>query len=254
VVQVAVAGGLFSGADASAESNARPDLPRIQVAALAVPAPSKPVSNPVLAPSSAAIVRQGPSSAAVFGSVAVPIQGTVHEAKWAKLVAENAHRLFVDGCSGAQSACKTELFKKLARLVASVGREPPITKIQKINAAVNVLVRYAPDRPSQGGADHWASFEETVTRGAGDCEDIALVKFWVLQATGVPAEDIHLLLARDTVKDADHAILVVQYAGHKLLLDNLGLHVTEASRVTAYKPLISLGTNGTWIHAVRRAS
>ena len=67
---------------------------------------------------------------------------------------------------------------------------------------------YVDDRVLYGEADYWATAGETLRRREGDCEDIAIVKMQLLAAHGVRREDMSLVIARDQVRGADHALLV----------------------------------------------
>lgn len=120
--------------------------------------------------------------------------------------------------------------------------------LDAINASVNGSIRYVEDRELYGEADHWATASETLRRRAGDCEDIAIVKMQMLAAYGVKREDMYLVIARDLVRSADHAMLVVKVDGQYWLLDNATDQVLDARQSYDYRPILSFGQNTKWIH------
>lgn len=121
-------------------------------------------------------------------------------------------------------------------------------ELDAINAWANGSIRYVEDRELYGEADHWATASETMRRRAGDCEDIAIVKMQMLAAHGVKREDMHLVIARDLVRSADHAMLVVKIDGHYWLLDNATDQVLDAQQSYDYRPILSFSQNTKWIH------
>jgi len=85
-------------------------------------------------------------------------------------------------------------------------------------------------------------------RRQGDCEDIAIVKMQLLAAHGIRLEDMSLVIARDQVRNADHALLVVKFDGRMWLLDNSTDRVLDASQSYDYRPILSFSAGKKWIH------
>jgi hypothetical protein len=108
--------------------------------------------------------------------------------------------------------------------------------------------RYVEDRELYGKADHWAGARATLRRGAGDCEDIAVVKMALLAGMGVRREDMFLTIARDLARNADHALLVVRSEGRFWLLDNNTDRLVDARGANDYRPILSYGAGGKWLH------
>lgn len=117
-----------------------------------------------------------------------------------------------------------------------------------VNAWTNDHVRYVEDRVLYGKADYWASAATTLQRRAGDCEDIAIAKMQLLARIGVPRSDMYLTIARDTVRNADHAMLVVKMDGHHWLLDNATNQLLDAEQSHDYRPILSFSTSRKWVH------
>ena len=106
---------------------------------------------------------------------------------------------------------------------------------------------YRPDREVWGSKDYWATPAEFLSR-SGDCEDYCIAKYFTLRELGVPAGDMRIVVVRETVRGAVHAVLAV-YEGRQVhILDNLVEHVRPMRRVRNYRPHFSVNENGRWMH------
>lgn len=117
-----------------------------------------------------------------------------------------------------------------------------------VNTWVNDHIRYVEDAVLYGQADYWATAGATLKRRAGDCEDIAIAKMQLLARMGVRRSDMYLTIARDTVRHADHALLVVKMDGRHWLLDNSTSQVLDAEQSHGYRPILSFGSSNKWVH------
>lgn len=133
--------------------------------------------------------------------------------------------------------------------LASVSADREITLAQ-INSSVNQRIRYAEDRDQYGKADFWAGARRTLRSGRGDCEDIALTKMQLLAAAGIPRDDMILTIARDLVRNADHAVLIVRTDNGYRMLDNATDAVLDAAPGNDYRPILSFGSQTSWLHGV----
>lgn len=118
----------------------------------------------------------------------------------------------------------------------------------RVNRWVNRSVDFAEDRDLFGRADFWAGASLTLALRKGDCEDIALTKLKLLSAAGIQNEDMVLTIARDLVRNADHAVLIVRHNGTFYLLDNTTDEVLDASGSHDYRPIVSYSRDQAWIH------
>ncbi len=139
---------------------------------------------------------------------------------------------------------ESSLNARLARLERAILREDR-TKSQAWRDAVN-RVRDAADpvreaqrlvhhaisfRWDQPGRDHWQTPLETLSRGAGDCEDHAVLKRALLLEAGVDADDVSLLFLR-TARGNGHVIVQVDTASGPRIMDNR----TTAQRIGRLLP------------------
>lgn len=87
-------------------------------------------------------------------------------------------------------------------------------QVEAINRWVNRNIAFGSDRDVYGRADHWAPAAETFRRGIGDCEDFAIAKMELLATLGTSRNKIRLIVARDLVRNSDHALLMVELSAH----------------------------------------
>jgi predicted transglutaminase-like cysteine proteinase len=117
-----------------------------------------------------------------------------------------------------------------------------------VNSAVNKAIQYREDSANWGVADYWASAAETIGRGAGDCEDYAIAKMQVLRASGVPANDMFLVVGNDVAARSAHAMLLVRLGDSYRVLDNFQDEVRADSEYRDFHPVITLSSAGRWLH------
>jgi predicted transglutaminase-like cysteine proteinase len=137
--------------------------------------------------------------------------------------------------------------RRYRKLVGSSSDEG-FSALRSVNSWVNRAIAFTDDRELFAKADFWAGAAATLRLRRGDCEDIALTKMQLLAAAGIPREDMILTIARDLVRNADHAVLIVRYGGRYYMLDNANDEVLDASSSYAYRPILSFGSNQTWLH------
>lgn len=120
--------------------------------------------------------------------------------------------------------------------------------IAQVNRWVNREIRYVEDRDLFGRADYWAGARLTMSLKKGDCEDIALTKMQLLAAAGFSRDDMYLSIVRDTVRNADHALLVVRIGDGFVVLDNATDTVLDGAYSHDYAPVISFNEKSAWLH------
>lgn len=173
----------------------------------------------------------------VFGTVALRVSRTALDGKW-----RSASRATLTGRGGPWAA-----------VVAQNRNLPRATQIRNVNAWVNQRISYVEDVRQYGAADHWSSAVQSLTRGRGDCEDYAIAKMQILRALGVAADSMFLVIARDLVRRADHAILAVAVDGDLVVLDNETDRILSSADARDYRPILSFNTSGSWTHGYRTA-
>ncbi len=117
-------------------------------------------------------------------------------------------------------------------------------QIKAVNSYVNANVVRKPD----GKADVWAAPYQTLMEG-GDCEDIALVKYWGLKRLKFDRESLFLVMGMTllTRPPEGHALLSVRLADNVfVVLYNLVHMIEDATSLSYFEPAFALNRSGFW--------
>ena len=168
----------------------------------------------------------------VFGSVALRVGHTPLDARW--------HKVEHSDVSGTA-----------AKYAASLRDENSVERLEAVNWYVNKRVHFVDDQVRWGRADVWSTANETLNAGKGDCEDYAIAKLAMLRRAGIADKDLYLVVLRDLVRRADHAVAVVRAGGHMYVLDNGTDRLLDSESVHDYRPILTFASNATFTHGYR---
>lgn len=210
--------------DAGAESYVLPETGFVFVIPGDEPAqaaPALPPCEPVPPPP----VR--PRDPAIFGFYALPVANGPIGARW----------------QSGQLLDLAESDARAASLVWRLGANP----LEAVNLRVNSEFRQVDDI----GGDNWASAAQTLARGAGDCEDLAILKLALLARAGIDRDRLFLVIVRDTARRIDHAVAAVRWENRLWVLDNRVDRLQPAEMVTDYVPLQGFSGPWAWTYGYR---
>ena len=94
-------------------------------------------------------------------------------------------------------------------------RVGPLTKRE---LAARIHSRILTLRYQEDAADYWQTPRETIARGAGDCEDFAIMAFHLALNAGIDASDLGLAVGYDKLNRA-HAVMVMDVGDNLLSID-----------------------------------
>ena len=97
--------------------------------------------------------------------------------------------------------------------------------------------------------DYWATPIEFLRKGAGDCEDFALAKYFTLREMGVPANQLRITYVKALQLNQAHMV-VTWYAtpdAIPLVLDNLKTAILPATQRTDLLPVYAFNGEGLWL-------
>jgi predicted transglutaminase-like cysteine proteinase len=138
----------------------------------------------------------------------------------------------------------------LLQEIAEMSSRDDETRLRAINTFFNRNVIYREDQEVWGSVDYWATPIETLAKGAGDCEDYAIGKYFSLIAAGIPSVKMRLVYVRAQMGVAIQAHMVLAYYpqpdAEPLILDNLITDIRPASRRPDLAPVFSFSAEGLW--------
>src|ERR671935_1137679 len=161
-------------------------------------------------------------------------------AKWREVLARiNSEEETLTACRANLDACSPAA-RRLLQLVELGRQRAGRARLGEINRAVNLSIRATSDWTQYGVDDFWSAPLATIEKGAGDCEDYAILKYLALREAGISSDDLRLLIVNYPRRRTIHAILAVRLDGEWLLLDNLTMVMVNSLEATQYQPLIAL--------------
>ncbi|WP_245589271.1 transglutaminase-like cysteine peptidase [Chitinimonas koreensis] len=128
-------------------------------------------------------------------------------------------------------------------------------RLKRVNDFFNRQLTFGDDPVIWNQPDYWATPLETIGRGAGDCEDFTIAKYFTLKFLGVTPEKLRLTYVKAKIGGADSSVsqahmVLAYYAqpdAEPLVLDNLIGDIRPASRRPDLQPVFSFNSDGIWV-------
>jgi predicted transglutaminase-like cysteine proteinase len=187
----------------------------------------------------------GSASDEPFGLAASTVSAGGAWVKWTSLARKlDDERVQLALCDGDRDDCASTAALQLLAIVDGGRAREGRARLGEINRAINLSIRPMSDLAQYGQIDVWNSPLQTFYRGAGDCEDYAIAKFMALSLAGLAAEDLRIVILRDTIRGEDHAIAAARLDGRWLMLDNRRMAMVEDQNIRNYRPLFVIDQSG----------
>ncbi len=121
-------------------------------------------------------------------------------------------------------------------------------KLEKVNSFIN-KIPYREDIDVWGVRDYWATPVEFLGRGAGDCEDYAIAKYFTLKAMRIPEEKLRITYVKSLQVGKTHMVLTYadKPGDEPLVLDNLNKSIRPASERSDLMPIFSFNGTELWM-------
>lgn len=177
--------------------------------------------------------------------------------------AEEGEQLFgsagtFSSSSGKDYPCFTKWTGVLKRYAQEEGHEPAVwqeliqslkgldlrAKLEAVNTAINNHP-YVSSYVNWHESNHWETPSEFLAKG-GQCQDFVVTKYFLLRAAGVPDAKLQVVVVRDKIW-GDHAVLVADDNGQKLVLDNINKNVLPATERKDLSPYYAINQQGVWM-------
>lgn len=215
-------------------------------------APRNAVAVAVAAPAPMSVAPPPAPNLGVFNSVTISAARLPMLSNWQAVTKRDYRAYFTAGCADAGFAnCGKPFARKLQAVAAELDGASGVDMFGRVNRAVNAALAYQSDASNWGTGDHWATPAEMGGRGAGDCEDFAIAKYWMLRSLGVPADQLQLVVLSDTRRQLYHAVLAAYVDGQAYILDNLSNAVSRDTAYQSYMPIMSFTASHSYIHGFK---
>ncbi|TVP55907.1 MAG: transglutaminase [Halomonadaceae bacterium] len=152
-------------------------------------------------------------------------------------------------------ASQAPVIREWERLLSHTQDMTVAQQLKAVNDFFHRHVTYTEDQDNWGKSDYWATPLETLTRGAGDCEDYSIGKYVSLLQAGIPNEQLRLIYVRARIGGTTSPIsrphMVLAYyetpQSEPLILDSLTRDILPAKERTDLLPVFSFNSEGLWV-------
>ncbi len=126
-------------------------------------------------------------------------------------------------------------------------------KLDNVNRFFNRQIRFADDSRVWQQVDYWATPIESLIKGAGDCEDYAIAKYFSLRRLGITSEKLRITYVKALRLNQAHMVLTYypSPAAEPLVLDNLIDQIRPASQRQDLLPVYAFNAEGLYLPGAR---
>ena len=122
-------------------------------------------------------------------------------------------------------------------------------KLSEVNRFFNRQIRFVDDIRLWNVNDYWATPIEMLVKGAGDCEDYSIAKYFTLRRLGIPSDKLRITYVKALNYNQAHMVLTY-YASPRaepLVLDNLINQIKPASQRKDLLPVYAFNAEGLYL-------
>jgi len=134
-------------------------------------------------------------------------------------------------------------------LLASQKQIDELEQLNVVNRFFNKQLRYVEDIDLWHEVDYWETPIEALWKGAGDCEDYAIAKYFSLRHLGVASEKLRITYVKALTQNRAHMVLTYYSSpeAEPLVLDSLIDAIKPASQRKDLLPVYSFNAEGLWL-------
>ncbi|SDU03500.1 transglutaminase-like cysteine proteinase BTLCP [Pseudomonas pohangensis] len=122
-------------------------------------------------------------------------------------------------------------------------------KLEAVNNFFNRQYRFVDDLSNWQQDDYWATPVEATIKGAADCEDYSIAKYFTLRRLGIPSSQLRITYVKALAYNQAHMVLTY-YAtptADPLVLDNLIADIRPASQRRDLLPVYAFNAEGLYL-------
>lgn len=128
----------------------------------------------------------------------------------------------------------------LLKMMNKYANADELEKVAQVNSFFN-MVKYNFDIKVWGEEDYWASRDEFLGKGEGDCEDYSIAKYFTLAQMGVSTSKLYMTYVKALKLNRAHMVLSYFKKPRTvpLVLDNYNFKLLPATKRKDLKPVAS---------------
>jgi predicted transglutaminase-like cysteine proteinase len=135
------------------------------------------------------------------------------------------------------------------QMLQSEAKQPELEQLRAVNSFFNQQLSFQDDTRIWQQIDYWATPLESLIKGAGDCEDYALAKYFSLRNLGVPSEKLRITYVKALTRNQAHMVLTfyASSSAEPWVLDNLIDDIRPASQRKDLLPVYAFNAEGLYL-------
>lgn len=135
------------------------------------------------------------------------------------------------------------------RLLVTEKQQTDLERLEVVNQFFNRQLRYQEDIDLWHEVDYWATPIQSLIKGAGDCEDYAIAKYFSLRRLGIPADKLRITYVKALRQNRAHMVLTYYSSPEAmpLVLDSLIDAIKPASQRADLLPVYAFNGEGLWL-------
>ncbi|TYO69355.1 hypothetical protein DQ397_004787 [Pseudomonas sp. CK-NBRI-02] len=135
------------------------------------------------------------------------------------------------------------------QLLATQQQGSELERLRQVNLFFNQQLRYVEDIDLWRDIDYWATPIQSLIKGAGDCEDYAIAKYFSLRRMGIPSEKLRITYVKALRQNRAHMVLTYYSTpqAQPLVLDSLMDAIKPADERTDLLPVYAFNGEGLWL-------
>lgn len=151
---------------------------------------------------------------------------------------------------GVESSTRIQQWQKLMQTSKNL---PDNEKLKRVNKFFNQHILFVDDINLWKLKDYWATPLELLSRGAGDCEDYSIAKYFTLIELGVAEEKMRITYVKAVKLNQAHMVLTYFSSPRAIpvVLDNLITEIKPANQRKDLLPVYSFNGTGLWMAKAR---
>jgi len=151
---------------------------------------------------------------------------------------------------GDEAITRVEQWQSLIKTAKTL---PEKEKLRRVNQFFNQRIEFVDDIYLWGVKDYWATPIELLARGAGDCEDYSIAKYFTLKELGVDEKKMRITYVKALKLRQAHMVLTYFEMPRSVpvVLDNLIPTIKLATERKDLLPVYSFNGSGLWLAKAR---
>lgn len=151
---------------------------------------------------------------------------------------------------GVEASTRVEQWHKLMQTAKHLSEKE---KLKQVNDFFNQRIEFVDDIYLWGVNDYWATPLEFLSKGAGDCEDYSIAKYFTLKELGVSESKMRITYVKALKLNQAHMVLTYFSSPRAvpMVLDNLIPQIKPATNRKDLLPVYSFNGSGLWLAKAR---